>query len=357
MSNLSPQTKTTPARRKQGRSNGRSAGQKAYASENDAGMFESGQQRQAPQTPDKTGSRTPGVHQTHTGSKQRSKAKNRGKGNQTSPDTHQPDHSTPPPQQRRASMKSNAVPAFAGATFHASPAPSALPLPSFLSKTSTESPLARSVMRPSPPATDNEAPTPALSSSAPKAHESPLDFMFRAHRQEKQREYGDYSSHDYQDFNNASPAQGPTGQRPSTDPRPNTRASAGIGREELDGSHGLPIGPAFSTPYQERINAARASRQVTPNQGSNGSPASNPSQDDPSEALKKFLFGSNLQSNAMQSPPAHIPAPPKHQHQMEAVPPGGRPSNILAMENDLRRILKLDLGADSSSNSRRYFPN
>ena len=376
MHDPSPQPKTTPARRRQGRGGGRSAGQKAYASENDAGMLDMGQHQRAPQTPDKTGSRTPGPQSTQPGSKQRSRTKNKGKVNQTSPEGYQYGQSTPPPQQqRRASMKSNAVPAFAGATFHASPAPSALPIPSFLSKTSSESPLGRSVAQPSPPVTDNEAPTPTFSSSVPKSHESPLDFMFRAHKQEKARGSRDLSrNHDYRDYDSASPHPA-SASRPSTLPRNTPGSSGGIDRDELDGSHGLPIGPAFSTPYQERINAARASRNGA-NQPTGPSPShqqhQQPSQDDPTEALKRYLFGGgSSQDNAVQSPPA-VPPPqqyhhhhPQHQYQPQYQQPqqqtpvvaaDGRSSNIHAMENDLRRILKLDMGSDSSTTSnQRWF--
>lgn len=370
MQDPSPQPKTTPARRRQGRGGGRSAGQKAYASENDAGMLDMGQHQRAPQTPDKTGSRTPGPQSTQAGSKQRSKTKPKGKANQTSPEGHQYGQSTPPPQHhRRGSMRSNAVPAFAGATFHASPAPSALPIPSFLSKTSSESPLGRSAVQPSPPVTDNEAPTPTFSSSVPKSHESPLDFMFRAHKQEKARGSRDLS----RDYDSASPHPA-SAPRPSTLPRATPGSSGGIDRDELDGSHGLPIGPAFSTPYQERINAARASRNGTI-QPSGLNPGhqqqqqhQQPPQDDPTEALKRYLFGSGpSQNNAIQSPPS--PSQPQQyhhqqhphyqyqqpQHQPPAPAADGRSSNIHAMENDLRRILKLDVGSNPSGNSNQQW--
>lgn len=84
--------------------------------------------------------------------------------------------------------------AYAGPTFHASPAPSALPMPKFLSKSVPAKP------RAAPPTSADEgsdsasSPTPSPPSpsrapiSVPPRHEdSPLDMLFRADRAEKAR--------------------------------------------------------------------------------------------------------------------------------------------------------------------------
>ncbi|KAJ3499612.1 hypothetical protein NLG97_g189 [Lecanicillium saksenae] len=350
MSDAAPQPKTTPGRHRQ-RHNGRA--QKAYASENDAGSFESGHYHRTPHTPNKalSGSPAPGS-QSSNQANTRQRNKNRGgKGKgaaHVSPDA-QPERSMP--TARRASMKSG-IPAaaFAGATFHASPAPSALPIPSFLSKSSSESP-AGNVRNPghprySPPTTDNEAPMP-YSTSAPRANESPLDFMFRAHRQEQERQFGS-PRHDGQSspsiFGNR-PESSPQTNVPQTVPASMRYQAGGIDRAELDGTPSHEIGPAFSTPYHERIRAARASRGETPPMPSQSTGTS--STDDATAALKKFLFGGGQQAakSPLSSATSAQPAAPVYNQpagQAESTTGYGRGNNIQAMENDLRRILKLD---------------
>ncbi|KAJ6790222.1 hypothetical protein PWT90_06671 [Aphanocladium album] len=355
MSDAAPQPRTTPARHRQ-RHNGRA--QKAYASENDVGSFESGHYHRTPHTPNKalSGSPAPGSQSSNqANSKQRNKNRGgKGKGaTHVSPDAPA-ERGTP--TARRASMKSG-IPAaaFAGATFHASPAPSALPIPSFLSKSSSESPVSNarhsSDARYSPPTTDNEAPMP-YSTSAPRATESPLDFMFRAHRQEQERQFGS-PRRDGQ----GSPSM--FGSRPESSPQINVpqtvpasmryqAQAGGIDRAELDGTPSHEIGPAFSTPYHERIRAARASRgdappMPSPNTGATGTSST----DDATAALKKFLFGGGQQAAKSPLSPATSAQPaasPFNQPagQANAATGYGSGNNIQAMENDLRRILKLD---------------
>jgi hypothetical protein len=152
--------------------------------------------------------------------------------------------------------------------------------------------------------------------------------------------------------------------------------SAGrIGSEELDGERGLLMGPAFSTPYQDRIRAARAS-QPRPNQAQPQSPQQprdTESLEDKTEALKKFLFSGGF-SNAPQPGATAMPAnnfsPPQRPNPMvDSYPPASyqgmpaaqqnrspeRPNDIQAMENDLRRILKLNPGTQSGPNGGSLF--
>ncbi|KAM5353767.1 hypothetical protein ACJ41O_000417 [Fusarium nematophilum] len=375
MSETPSQPTTTPARRRQGRGNGRPAAYKAYASENDVANIDPSRYERTPRTPQKgAGTDSPAAQGNHTHSKQRSRTSNnnnkpRNKNAPNSPESARPGRHTPPHQS--SSMKSSAAPAFAGATFHASPAPSALPLPSFVTRSSTESPSANRTSRdvvqePSPP-TDSEAPTPSHQ-DAPAVQESPLDFMFRAHRQEKERQRsGSSSSFRPSGLANDSPSSGSpfepaSAPKPSTLPqtaRSQTRFnSTGIDIAELNGTPGRPMGPAFSTPYQERIKAAR----------SNSSTKQPPSQlradsmpEDPTEALKKFLFNgsgapaSNPMSNGFSSAPPSQPFAHPRTGPGAGGPYEGRPNNLQAMEDDLRRILKLDLGTGSPAADRRLF--
>ncbi|PHH89170.1 hypothetical protein CDD83_6564 [Cordyceps sp. RAO-2017] len=367
MSDIPPLVKSTPVRRRPGRVGGRLGAQKAYASENDAAALLRG-----PQTPKKTTSGSPvppDSSSSRLGSKQRSRNRTKPKNAPSSPDSLQRGRQTPP--HRSVSLKPSTSTAFAGATFHASPAPSALPIPSFLAKSSSDTPVHKGardmVQEPSPPATDIDAPTPLRPSSVPKSHESPLDFMFRAHRAERERR--DRGEHTEQ--GNCSIATSPpppshpnSCQSPSLLNISQTRrshqksSSSRLDVPEPDHNTVLPMGPAFSTPYQERIRALY----------SNG-PQSNPIQvrdessckasDDPAEALKKFLFGGNSGQTPLsgKAPTASATAGQNstnttHTPQMRMSGPGtsnvSRPNDIQAMENDLRRILKLDLSSKTS---------
>ena len=114
------------------------------------------------------------------------------------------------------------------------------------------------------------------------------------------------------------------------------------------------MGPAFSTPYYERIKAARSADKQ-----SRGAPETAAKQQqsvvDRSEALKNFLFAGQKQpSPTMTSPPAGtswLPAgarPPRSQAQHVYGASylhdtnDRRSANLRAFEDDLRRMLKLD---------------
>lgn len=88
--------------------------------------------------------------------------------------------------------------AYAGPTFHASPAPSALPIPKFLSRSV---PAKTRTSPPTPPPEDSsdsaDSPTPAFASpsrapiSIPSRNEdSPVDFLFKADRAERAKNIG-----------------------------------------------------------------------------------------------------------------------------------------------------------------------
>ncbi|KAF4975618.1 hypothetical protein FZEAL_7609 [Fusarium zealandicum] len=375
----------TPARRRQGRGNGngngRSAAHKAYASENDLASIDSARYDHAPRTPQKgAGTDTSTAQGNHTNSKQRPRntnnninSKHRNKNAPSSPESSRPGRHTPPHQS--SSMKPSVIPAFAGATFHASPAPSALPLPSFVTRPATESPSinrsSREVLQEPSPPTDSEAPTPSRQTSS-AAQESPLDFMFRAHRQEKERQRsGSASSFRPSGLAHDSPSsQSPF--EPKSVPKPATLpqaarsqarfSSGGIDSAELNGTPGRSMGPAFSTPYQERIKAARSNPVRSPAAAAAPlQPKVNPTSEDPTEALKKFLFSGNSAPALNSAPNGFSSAPPSQPFTHPRGGPGapaayaGRPNNLQAMEDDLRRILKLDLGTGSSGADQRLF--
>lgn len=383
MSDANLQPKTTPARKRAPRHNGRS-GQKAYASENDAGVVDPyGPRNHAiPQTPDKIsyGSSThaPNSSTAVNAKQHNSNARNKNIMHQAnSPDVAGRGRQSTP--QRPTSMKAGMPAAYAGATFHASPAPSALPMPSFLSKAPNASPGQGGVnpgatQELSPPTTDVDARSPfrrASAASVPRANnESPLDFMFRAHKQEKEDMQRHGSSTDPRPpvvgsasavtpspFDLRHSGQSPFGSAQQA--RPDMRRShSGIDSAELDGTPGQPIGPSFATPFQDRMRAARnTTHQATPE---HASPLQHHQQsfNDSSDALKTFLFGGGANRRtdsgfAGDSAPPLSPRAPENQAPSAAFPPNaaaqGRPDQFHAMENDLRRILKIGSGPNTLS--------
>lgn len=365
--------KTTANRRRHPR--GKPAPLKAYASENDAASYGASphHHHKTPQTPKKILSASPALAENYNaqaGGKQRNRSnKPKGKVDAASPNYHLSNNQSPP--RTSPTSKPGVSAAFAGATFHASPSPADLPIPSFL-KSNSESPMVRKtrgvVPQPSPPATDSEAPTPYRPASASQHRESPLDFMFRAHREEKARQYSD---------NTAGPASllagvmspphhtdtplSPSSSNLAQNRRAYSRqSSGGVEIFELDGTGSQQLGPPFSAPYQDRINAARsfASGPPAAHTTSQHTPSANSSTtaEDPTAALKRFLF-SPQPSTTSTPPAANLPPRNPEYFPNSQVDSSGYDSagSIQAMENDLRRILKLDMVSEGPPAERRLF--
>lgn len=383
------QQKQTSGRRRHPRNT--QGAQKSYASENDAqsdNPFQPDFSTGSPQTPQKSNSGSPAPSSVPQNSKsnKRTGNKSRPKNVSTSPRPVKPGRHTPP---HTAAAKQPTSTAFAGATFHASPAPSSLPIPSFLSKSGTDSPgfknSGKVSQEPSPPTSDSDTPTlqPATISQTAR-EESPLDLLFRADRAEKERARRTSSANAMESVigpfspptEPRSPPQNAAYSRGSnSQPRPRPtfqrNASSGISSTELDGTPGRPMGPAFSTPYQDRIKAARSadrreqqSPRVLREQQFQQHPTP-PSSDDKSEALKKFLFGGpqagqqqsaapSGQQNRMANPPnGYFPGAPVSYSQQMPSPPAthnpetDRSAEFAAIEDSLRRVLKLDMNMSS----------
>lgn len=471
------QVKQTPNRRKPGAGN-RRPNRKNYASENDVAKTDPSFQPDfahrnnksnnngggggptTPQKPQKNAvpSKSPApVLQAASGKAGNRNNRNQPSNNPTSPPAKSGRRTPPQTAGPKLTGAAAAVSAFAGATFHASPAPSSLPLPSFFTKTNSPgTPSARPAsglsQQPSPPASDTELPSATATngtsaSSAggrnplfptggaripPPRDESPLDLLFRADRAEKERNrrassanlYGapvgpfspplqsqaladNANSHTFpRDFAQHQQQQPQSTRRPGPTLR---TSSSGISAAELDGTPGQPIGPAFATPFQDRIRAARPAEGKDPSgagapskfrdlaAGTAPSPfsgAPNNQQpaaaggDDRSEALKRFLFsktGAPASSSSAHptasapttptrypGPPGGVSQPPMYggspyQNMYSTAPASGAPihhghpngqpqaspnrpnggsnggsSNIAAMEDSLRQILKLD---------------
>jgi len=295
-----------------------------------------------PRTPrrgNKPSTQSSNTNAPDSGSKQKSRSKNRPKNVNTSPAAMRNGRNTPPlTGAQSAGMPSSAKPistpsttAYAGPTFHASPAPSALPIPSFYSKSVPDSPEARGVKAVKGPQLKKDTPQPNNLFTSPAANnpfqreESPLDFFFRADREEKARARsasstqttlaatGPFQPPLESPRSSQTPPALPTHSRPRQGH--SSRMSAnGMFAMELDGEPdaGTVYGPAFSTPYADRIHAARASSQPLK---STGQSFHDPQQSiDRSEALKAYLFS----GHPLPSPnepmsggvgPAHTPNP------------------------------------------------
>ena len=219
------------------------------------------------------------------------------------------------------------VAAYAGPTFHASPAPSALPIPSFYSKSVPESPGLRGLKqgRDIFKSRDSESsksplPTMSLQKNTVQREESPLDIFFKADKEEKARARSASSTQNAASA--TGPFQPPVSPRSSRTPpasisqsRPRwsqdkRSSSGGIFALEMDSPSNprSPLGPAFSTPYSERINAARDSSQI-PQWEDQPSQPQTPA-NDKSSMLKAYLFNNHPQS----APPA-ISQPAKQYNQ------------------------------------------
>lgn len=192
--------------------------------------------------------------------------------------------------------------AYAGPTFHSSPAPSSLPMPSFYSKSmpavpTTKTPdIAEELETRSgiSPATGVAAV--ANEGTARKRESTPLDFLFDAARQA--RETPQAESPASRSANLSTYGDSPV----SRSPAPREGGNESVFPFELDGNggHASSIGPAFATPYKERLNALRSS---------SASPSTTPPILDEeerrfkSEALKKLLMNAQSQSHRAQPPP------------------------------------------------------
>ncbi|KAI1102583.1 hypothetical protein F4804DRAFT_262029 [Jackrogersella minutella] len=408
------QSSHTPNRRRQGGRHRNTPKSTTYASENDipsrkpdqigspsTPALETLQSMRASSTSQKPRSKKKINNNNHNGKKPRNKdgAESIGHSNcseQFSPTSFQ--------------SKDFTVPIFAGSTFHASPAPSALPIPSFLSSSEVDTPALKTTSSPeqglSCPTTDSEEPSPLSPASIPRGDDSPLELLFRADRAEKARIRRASSAHADADATSLSPFSPPHESRdspkecyplpkatvPSQMRRPNNHKRPtvlGISADELDGDPRQPVGPAFSTPFHERMRAVRSnqnSAQSTPNvlssQDPNSSdslkrylftgrlahedepirqlskPAGQTSQQnrqqvsqqshkrsqrpDPSRRLPRGMFPASVLTANVQNSPSS--APPVEAHLAQY-----RPEQFSTMEDSLRRMLKLDSPSQSLS--------
>lgn len=273
-----------------------------------------GQPTTPPRTPQKApngkSDKTPGANMgPGSSAKPKNKGNNRAKNAAVTPAAARakPIQSSGQPSMSKPISTPNAA-AYAGPTFHASPAPSALPMPSFFSKSVPESPsikISGGRADESNSSSSDSSPPPIVKAriAEQRQKESPLDFFFNADREEKARARSANSA--------VGPFPPPAGPPPNdyrtpaanTQGRNNPKFAGGSASSmfamELDGTPGKPYGPAFSTPYSERINAARSTPSLVNSPSASASDQQKTT--DRSEALKSFLF-----SGQKQQQPAYV---------------------------------------------------
>ncbi|KAJ5855690.1 uncharacterized protein N7529_009634 [Penicillium soppii] len=149
-------------------------------------------------------------------------------------------------------MKESA--AYAGPTFHASPAPSSLPMPKFLPKSAPDADLVPPLETDSDSAdlspSEQETTPSRRRSRISNVNQEPqpttaLDFMFQAAKKAKER-------------NSTSSTDVSRIRSPQTEPVARHN-SGGMGTVDMDNSRYSPIGPSFATSYQDRMAALRPS--------------------------------------------------------------------------------------------------
>lgn len=167
--------------------------------------------------------------------------------------------------------------AYAGPTFHASPAPSALPMPSFFSKSVPEvnnDRTMQALMGEDASNRSEESPqkeNAQITGQRQVREESPLDIFFKADRDEKAERRKSSAASTPNGNTPFSPLQSSAvansrsasvfeanGRHHSR--HPTDGSISGMFALEMDGaaSPGKSIGPAFATPYTQRMNAVRS---------------------------------------------------------------------------------------------------
>ncbi|KAM5468730.1 hypothetical protein MauCBS54593_004725 [Microsporum audouinii] len=224
--------------------------------------------------------------------------------------SHRHRHTSSQPSIKSPNFRDSAH--YAGPTFHASPAPSALPIPSFFSKSvpETDYPTSDDLQDDSPDTDPGDSTPTKANNPIPVQQDvgtsSPLDFLFKAARQA--RSANPLSElEDSGPFNVSTPPRNASRLRLSEGP-----ASSGVFPLELEGSDARTamIGPSFATSYKDRMNALRAS---SPGSKQGNAAITQESNDTKikSEALKNLLLNPTAQRAASASP--RLAEPSNHQ--------------------------------------------
>ncbi|KIW70973.1 hypothetical protein PV04_03199 [Phialophora macrospora] len=208
--------------------------------------------------------------------------------NKPAPGVKHVNGSNPHYEKARAAPTPMKPAAYAGSNFQQSPAASALPLPSFYSKSL---PNTTSI---SLKATDAESPSAQTATITPagdsptEPEATPCDFLFKAARQARANSRADSPA------TRAGNVSVPNGSPASRSPAP--REGDSMFPFELDGATPGEDGSAFATPFKDRIAAARST-------STGGKSMNDDERKAKTEALKKLLMKSSAQENNSASLP------------------------------------------------------
>ncbi|KAI9742026.1 MAG: hypothetical protein M1834_000415 [Cirrosporium novae-zelandiae] len=189
--------------------------------------------------------------------------------------------------------------AYAGPSFHASPAPSTLPIPKLLSKSVPEGisnlPISYSPEQESSESTSSSP----IPTSPPLVHDNksrestPLDFLFQQAREAKAKEANRTSpqpQHTSREALHGSSPESINIPSHSLGSPIHSPSGGGIFAFEMDSAQPRPgtIGPSFATPYQQRLQAVRPNKESS--KMSTSGFTDEESCKAKTEALKKQLF-------------------------------------------------------------------
>nr|KMM67272.1 hypothetical protein CPAG_03607 [Coccidioides posadasii RMSCC 3488] len=227
-------------------------------------------------------------------------------------------------------------PHYAGPTFHASPAPSALPVPSFVSKSVPEadSPLQTQKVHDSDDgdSSPTQARTLPLLQEEDKNTSSPLEFLFRAAREANNvngtKERGRTSGSTTPLQEDVKKFEIPQESEPVSGAVFPLEMDASESRVKTPDSKMMAIGPSFAPSYRERINALRSAS--SPSSPADTTTLNEEERKAKAEALKNLLLNPTPQRSASSSlGPCHNSAHnPPLQGQTTAVNAGDKSSSI-----------------------------
>ncbi|EGE82907.1 hypothetical protein BDDG_05851 [Blastomyces dermatitidis ATCC 18188] len=192
---------------------------------------------------------------------------------------------------------------YAGPTFHASPAPSALPIPTFFSKSVPDGGAAlgspeggSQVIGP----LDHTPTKPKTAVAPPQSTEeipSPLEFLFKSAKGAKVTNRPTKS---------VTKSMKPSPPQPNLQSQPRSQAQevtpGAIFPLELESpdNRRMAIGPSFATPYKDRINALRSAS--SPSKSNDAVPLDEDQRKAKTEALKDLLLNPRPQRPSSASP-------------------------------------------------------
>lgn len=243
------------------------------------------------------------------------------------------------------------TPAYAGPTFHASPAPSTLPIPSFYSKSVPDVPKLKD-FKPLKPGHNSTSPPMNKSTNPQSKQGSPLDLFFIADREQKQRDKNPGVSLRKQVASESlscpskssryiNGSSGNTNDHPRPKTTSKTSENSMFLMELCEGNNSNTYESPTSSSYSERISA---STSKTKSDNTLSQLPSNQQLLNNSEALKAYLFSGYLAS-----------APSQNQHYTPV-----SPSPMQSKTYDSNRVSSLcnrdmkDANAQQSLDSPRY---